>query len=335
MSPAANPGDTFSIMEPQMNRLALRAALLVPALALAACQDADTDLLGPPAGDDLAAAVNSAGGNARKGGPSAPRIAFAVAGSGIFTMNADGTGYTAVPNTTGGTDPAWSPDRRKIAFTIPSGPEAGLYVIGATGSQKTRLRAGPAGAPAWSPDGAKIAFHASVAGGTHLFVVNGNGTNLQQATAVGTVNRDPAWSPSGDRMVFYSNRSPGAGIWLMNSNGTNRRRINSCSSCGSPAWSPVMGDERIVFSHWYDGTVPTAGLRIITSIGGEGLNIVYGTAHASTDLKPTWSPDGSQLVFASAMLGGPRDLVRVEADGTGAARLVATSSVENAPAWAR
>src|SRR5690606_25907957 len=99
------------------------------------------------------------------------------ANAGIHTMNADGSGYAAVPNTGGGTDPAWSPDRKKLAFAVPSGAEAGIYVTTPKGTRVTRLYAGPAGAPAWSPDGSRIAFHADVAGGRHLFVMDADGSN--------------------------------------------------------------------------------------------------------------------------------------------------------------
>ena len=310
--------------------------LLLLTLGLGACADGDTDPLGPAADVEPPAFARGGNGGKPKGGPTTIRIAFSLEGAGgrIQTVNADGSGYSAIANTEGGTDPAWSPDRKKLAFAIPSGPEAGLYVIGANGRQRVRVFTGAAGGPAWSPDGTRIVFHASVAGGTHLFFVNADGTSLQQATAVGTVNSDPSWSPEGLRIVWFSNRSDGAGLWRMRADGTYRTRIRSCYYCASPVWSPVAGDERIAFSEYHDGTIASVNIAIIGSNGSNYQSIAYGTAHGVADLQPSWSPDATQLVFNSGMQGGGRDLYVVDADGSDVRRIAATAAHEAAPAWA-
>jgi TolB protein len=314
-----------------------RAPLLAAlALALAACQDADSDILGPSA-ESAAFAKGGNGGGGNGGGSAAVRIAFSVEGrdARIHTINPDGTDYATIPNTEQGTDPSWSPDRKKIAFAIPSGPDAGLYVIGTNGKRRTRLYAGPAGAPAWSRDGSRIAFHAHVGNGTHLFVVNANGTNLQQATAVGTANTHPSWSADG-RIVFHSNRTAGVGLWVLSADGNQRTLALQCGyTCASPSWSPLPGDERIAYARHEQGTPQVSAIGFINADGTGGGTILYWTVHETADLKPDWSPDATQLVFNSAAMGGVRQLVVVNANGTEPYRVTTTSAYETAAAWSR
>ena len=63
---------------------------------------------------------------------------------------------------------------------------AGIYVMNADGSGRTRLTSNPAGdwTPAWSPDGASIAFSHSLSGG--IYVMNANGSDPHPLTNPGT-----------------------------------------------------------------------------------------------------------------------------------------------------
>lgn len=324
-------------MRRSTNHRLMVAALVT--LAATACNDVESDVMGPDVDAEFARASNP-NGRGRGGNTPSITIAFAAGTSGLYTVNPDGTGYSAISNTQNGTDPAWSPDRKKIAWVIPSGSGAGLYVSSANGGQRTRIYNGPAAAPAWSPSGTKIAFHGAVAGGTHVLVIDANGSNLQQATAVGTVNSHPTWSADGTKIAFFSNRSPGPAILVMNADGTQRQRIRSCYGCSSLSWSPVIGDRRIAYSISGDVSgVPYAAIGVINSDGTVPFpgpdQLVYGHSHGTTDLQPSWSPDATRLIFTSNMLGGTRELIVVNADGTSPVRLTTTAAVETAPAWAR
>ena len=97
------------------------------------------------------------------------RIAFAVMSPGrdnrgqghddanvdIYTMTPIGTGVQRLTNAAGADDhPAWSPDRRRIAFVSSRDGNPEIYVMNADGSSQRRLTKSPAadGDPAWSPD---------------------------------------------------------------------------------------------------------------------------------------------------------------------------------------
>ncbi len=89
--------------------------------------------------------------------PDGKRIAFARLGSGIFSMNLNGTGLRRVTSGTRDIFPVWSPDGKRIAFTRPYRAEWRLYVTSPTGAGLRRLPlAPPAGRPSWTPDGKSI-----------------------------------------------------------------------------------------------------------------------------------------------------------------------------------
>ena len=101
------------------------------------------------------------------------RIAFMSQRDGndeIYVMNADGSAQTRLTrNTTIDTQPAWSPDGRRIAFVASEAMfegNADIYGANTDGSGQTRLTDAPAfeGDPTWAPDGKHLAYASEVAG---------------------------------------------------------------------------------------------------------------------------------------------------------------------------
>ncbi len=87
----------------------------------------------------------------------------------LYVVNADGSGSwgcwkprdSVALLRTSRSDPAWSPDGRKIAFLgMADDGNTDVYVVRADGLGRKRLTRHPGvdGNPAWSPDGRKIAF---------------------------------------------------------------------------------------------------------------------------------------------------------------------------------
>jgi TolB protein len=153
--------------------------------------------------------------------PDGARIAFAStrdvdSNAEIYIMNPDGTGVTALTETsypTINTDPAWSPDGTKVAFArnpLVPGASADIYIVNIDGSGVTQLTNGVGGIgnvhPSWSPDGTRIAFASDRDGDLEIYVMNADGSRQTNVTNNTAADSEPDWAPDGTSILFSSNR---------------------------------------------------------------------------------------------------------------------------------
>ena len=219
----------------------------------------------------------------------------------ICTVNPDGTAYrrltTPVPDGTvdrrargsnlrhacvRDTEPAWSADGRRIAFTRVRAPDgssgcaSAIVVMDAFGQGQTQLPGDGEWAerPSWSPDGTRIAYTCgypvSVA---QVCVMDADGANRRKLT-MPPPQQDypthqsyaPAWSPDGTRIAFVAGRDaetfcrtdacePGGArtIAIMNADGSGEYTFTpegSGGQIGAPDWAP--GGDALA----YDYTAP-------------------------------------------------------------------------------
>jgi Tol biopolymer transport system component len=218
------------------------------------------------------------------------------------------------------TDPDWSPDGSRIAFSSDRDGNEEIYVMELEAGQPgtgtgalTRLTDNPARdtAPVWSPDGSLIAFESDRAGNVDIYVVSPDGSSAAKPlTSDSTHDRNAAWSPDGRYVAYQSGRewhedicvvdvgaaleSPdeSAVIQLTSDEGGNRL----------PAWSPdgawlayAVESEAIPeirISQFEDFLGDPAGAQ--EHVLARGLLYVHSP--------PTWSPGGTHLAVV-AMLG--------------------------------
>ena len=144
-------------------------------------------------------------------------------------MNADGSRGKRLAE---GNWPSWSPDEKRIVYTVYSASDAGrLFVMDADGSEYRRLVAsliqrltGTADGeePAWSPVGEKIAFASEDDG--EIYAINVVGSGRTRLTDIpGYDHWPPTWSPDGTRIAFTSEDTKGSEIYVMNSEGSGPR----------------------------------------------------------------------------------------------------------------
>src|SRR6266508_2919190 len=151
------------------------------------------------------AAVAACGGSAPKGPPDLLFVSTKDGDYAIFGADARGkhlrrlTKEKGDPSTPQGlffeTEPAWSPDATRIAFSSRRDGETHIYVMRTDGTGVRRLTntARADDHPSWSPDGKRVVFAREGA----LFVVPSSG-GVAHRVGRGFGNAaGPAWSPDG------------------------------------------------------------------------------------------------------------------------------------------
>ncbi len=172
---------------------------------------------------------------------------------GLRIINADGSA-PAVPDLThhqADLNPAWSPDRKLIAFAStkshgqgPSNGSLDIYTRPVADNTVThRLTDDPADDwdPSWSPDGSTIAFASRRTGDGHLFLMNADGSHQRELDLGPGVYDDPYFSPDGQWLAFTRREKAHAlkELYVVHPDGSGMRRLTSVNvNQSDPTWSP-------------------------------------------------------------------------------------------------
>ena len=236
--------------------------------------------------------------------------------------------------------PAISPDGRQVAFTIretnweENAYETELWLGGSgalrqlTNSKKSSLQ------PAWSPDGAWLAFISDRDGKRQLYRIALAGGEAEQLTSGDEGVANFAWSPKGSQIAFtmidavteaMKSRDKDWGeiriededqrythLYVLDLSGASaggsqdpplrygvKQLTLGSFVVGSFDWSPDA--TTIAFDHRISsdaGEGGSADISVVTVATAARQAIV---TQAGPDSNPQWSPDGSQVAFASTM----------------------------------
>jgi len=256
----------------------------------------------------------------------------------VFTSNRGGSWDIWITMVAGGdplqitdtpeieTEPAWSPDGTRMAFTRyrPDENTSDIYVMPALGGTARKIVDGALD-PTWSPDGSWLVFGKAVDGWERVAKVALDAPGRIVAVTEpedGFFHRDPVWSPDGKWIVYT--RSPGgpSGRLMRVSSGGGTAVPLTDDPEGVGSYQPVFsGDGR-----WVIHSSDRGGAINLWRAPFDGGPPEAVTSGPGSDNSADVSSDGRRIVFVNRRsdtrivevdpTGEPRSLVEFER-GTG------------------
>lgn len=223
------------------------------------------------------------------------------------------------------TDPAWSPDGTRIAYSSDRSGYEDIWLKPVDGEQPVSLTQSPAPdvEPDWSPDGKRIVF-ATLGVGGGIRVMSSTGGPVQDIAPFGN---SPKWSPDGSSILFTRSDWGPAQLYVSALDGAPPRPV--LEEFLGPfttlrfAWHPdsrrvsVWGVHKSIgLGFW---TVALDGTGVVQSATAPGVLAELERSALSfreVDGTPTafsWSPRGDALVF-EGVSRGVHNLWRVGVD---------------------
>jgi Tol biopolymer transport system component len=258
--------------------------------------------------------------------PEHAEIAF-VHGDGIWAARADGSERRLLiePTRRGESlgQPEWSPDASSLAYVshvdlraLAQGGSRLMAFDGTATHALTPLRFGVFDlSPAWSPDGSMLAFARVTLKGRRWrseLVIRDTASGAERTLVrVRLVPRfaqvgDPAWSPDGATIAYTHSRLDREADFkpvirtVPASGGKARTLIRDAQA---PAWSP--DGTRLAFASVRDRNGKRCGsdechwAGEIYTAAADGTGLRRLTMNEGDDTYPTWSADGSRILFSS------------------------------------
>ncbi len=222
----------------------------------------------------------------------------------IYTVCPDGSLMTNLTDVVASdTDPAWSPDGKRIAFTSNRDGSSQIYVMDADGKYPMELTSDYVNdKPVWLPDGEQIAFRTYDGIDQWWWrIVDLTSFEITEYSppSYDPFCQTPAWSPDGSQLAYMSlveqqERNDGSSQLHVKvlPNRSDTTLTSDVWANVNPVWSP--DGERLAFFSERDGTYNLFALYVI-NVDGSGLERITPplyTAQASV----SWSPDGKWVV---------------------------------------
>jgi TolB protein len=194
-------------------------------------------------------------------------------GSGIYTIQANGTGPKLIWNQGSASYLDWALSGRWVAMNTIVPDSANRRLVVYDGGEGKWQDIGPGEQPSFSPNASKLVARTCIGGSCGLFVMNRDGSGMARITTSAD-DAMPAWSPIGNRIAFASQRDGNWDVWVMNTDGSGKTQLTTDPGVDAmPAWLP---DGRgLVFRSSRDGAW---GIWIMNADGSNPRKIINAPA---------------------------------------------------------
>jgi len=219
----------------------------------------------------------------------------------LYLTPAGGVERRLTDDPAGDSLPRFSPDGRRILFTSERSGNWQIWEMPAEGGAARRVRTN--GFREWQVDEAadgRLAFLSNAEGPECLFVTDRSGQARRLVRhGEDTIMGNPDWSPDGARIVFSSNHWLGHHIYLVELASGKDRRLEGRFTRGGcePRFSP---DGRKV-TYVSRGHLSDKSRLVEHDLSSGEEKVLVDWPALNYD--PVYSPDGSELAFASNITG--------------------------------
>ena len=213
----------------------------------------------------------------------------------IYIFNTDGTNLTRLTTTNNvwDSEPCWSPDGTKIAFSRiypDQNNKCEIWIMDIDGNNPYYI--GIEGfAQKWSIDGEQFIYQSKINESSDIFICNIDGSGMQQLTFTSASEGNPEWSPDGTKIAFVRfiyGQTDTYEILVMNSDGSNEIQLTNNNYLDHyPRWSP--DGSKIAFITDQLGAMQFE--VYIMNADGTGVYQVTNSPSGYTAINPAWKPE--------------------------------------------
>jgi len=196
--------------------------------------------------------------------------------------------------------PAWSPDRKRLAYVSFEGGHSEVYVQHVRTGERERVASfrGINSAPAWSPDGEQLAVTLSRDGAANIHLIDVASGEVRPITEHWAIDTEAAWGPDGAWLYFTSDRGGGPQIYRTRPEGDGTERVTYEGGYNArPSLGP--NGERMAMVHRQDGAYYIA----VQDLETEAIRII---SDGPADESPSFAPNGEMVLYAVGGEAGER-----------------------------
>lgn len=211
----------------------------------------------------------------------------------------------------GGRNPNWSADGKRLVFER----EYDVWTANRDGSDQRRINNVPPTdllladrMPTFSPDGSAIAFFQNEKGPIgDYWVVPVSGGEARRLTFDTIFGGAPAWTPDGQFIIFPSQRAGSMTLWRVSAEGKPPEPV--LMSAGEDTAPEISRDGRkLIYTN-------TRNSHILTLTDATTLQSRELKESRVVMTNPSFSPDGSRIVFFALNEDGDLHIYTIDADG--------------------